>query len=857
MVAAESQDLVTRAQQWARELPQEKVYLHLDNTGYFKGETIWFKAYITRSDTERRGNLSSVLYVELLSPNGDIISKKKLYIKGGIGAGSITLDNAVMPTGFYEIRAYTRYMTNWGTNACYSRVIPIFQEPRVVGQYTPVLSKESSLLEPAIQDESKLFYPEGGYIVRGVPNRVAYSIHGERGVVDIPATQTSRSVELTIGGKTKTYKLPEFKNEGIAMRVDAISQDDILVDLWATPAMQGQALGYVLMNNGKVQYSGDITATEHQQITIPAEKVRDGVSQVTLFTTEGNIISERFIFRCPREEKTLRVRNMTKTLLPCGKVVMDIQADPYTSLSFSAMDAKTMANGQYGSIKTWMLLGSEVKGYIAHPEYYFESDDQEHRKAADLLMMVQGWRRYDWELMVGNKQFQNPQIIEEGLCFFGSVIPKKKRKQPLDGVKVTATLIGPDERFAVVSVTDTTGFYSMRLPDFMGTYIMNINTSIDGTKSEYRIPIERHFAPSPRPVSDEELTQFPLDTTHIFHWDIPEKDEYAWKKFLVKNGTVMQEVAVKGTQQNHYNWSAYTDESLAEKKAVLYYNCEEEAEAIADEGEDVPGLVTWLKAKNPIFSGNEPTDKLLWCTRDYRDLSDLGKSILNYYNTSTGTLSELEMESRTIRRNVVPAYEVSSNFQDATYYDTDAPTGWMYLWGDGLMIKNRPVVWIVNNHFATVTNFNRFKLDTNGMQEDVTDNRGRIVDMPVSLDEVKSLYVTDDLTSIRDHIRTSDLATINPMVVFCYTYRNKIVNKIKGTRYTHFQGYDPVEVFETEDYSDIPPVDDFRRTLFWEPNLWTDEDGHAQVEFWNNSTCTDMIISAEGITMDGKFVVGE
>lgn len=25
--------------------PQEKLYLHLDNTGYFIGETLWFKVY--------------------------------------------------------------------------------------------------------------------------------------------------------------------------------------------------------------------------------------------------------------------------------------------------------------------------------------------------------------------------------------------------------------------------------------------------------------------------------------------------------------------------------------------------------------------------------------------------------------------------------------------------------------------------------------------------------------------------------------------------------------------------------------------------------------------------------------------
>ena len=27
---------------FGHEVPQEKVYLHLDNTGYFKGEKLWF-----------------------------------------------------------------------------------------------------------------------------------------------------------------------------------------------------------------------------------------------------------------------------------------------------------------------------------------------------------------------------------------------------------------------------------------------------------------------------------------------------------------------------------------------------------------------------------------------------------------------------------------------------------------------------------------------------------------------------------------------------------------------------------------------------------------------------------------------
>ena len=53
--------------------PQEKVYLHFDNTGYFLGETMWFKAYVLRADDNRWTDMSRVLYVELLTPVGGAV----------------------------------------------------------------------------------------------------------------------------------------------------------------------------------------------------------------------------------------------------------------------------------------------------------------------------------------------------------------------------------------------------------------------------------------------------------------------------------------------------------------------------------------------------------------------------------------------------------------------------------------------------------------------------------------------------------------------------------------------------------------------------------------------------------------
>ncbi len=95
---------------------------------------------------------------------------------------------------------------------------------------------------------------------------------------------------------------------------------------------------------------------------------------------------------------------------------------------------------------------------------------------------------------------------------------------------------------------------------------------------------------------------------------------------------------------------------------------------------------------------------------------------------------------------------------------------------------------------------------------------------------------------------------MQPVVVYGFTHPSYL-RKQKGVRRTHYQGYNIPTKFEMEDYSVVPPVnDDFRRTLYWNPDVRTDKDGNATIEFWNNSTCRDMYISVEGMTEDGQFM---
>lgn len=107
---------VTNVEAFNRLYPQEKVYLHFDNTGYYVGERIWYKAYVLSSGTHQYSNYSGILYVELLSQEGQVLETQRLRIEDGSCHGSLELKPDYY-AGYYEVRAYTRYMLNFGNIA--------------------------------------------------------------------------------------------------------------------------------------------------------------------------------------------------------------------------------------------------------------------------------------------------------------------------------------------------------------------------------------------------------------------------------------------------------------------------------------------------------------------------------------------------------------------------------------------------------------------------------------------------------------------------------------------------------------------------------------------------------------------
>ena len=79
------------AQTFADAYPREKVHLHFDNTSYYAGDTIWFKAYVVTAENNQPSTISTPLYVELIDQMGYTTNKQIIKLENGEGYGQIPL----------------------------------------------------------------------------------------------------------------------------------------------------------------------------------------------------------------------------------------------------------------------------------------------------------------------------------------------------------------------------------------------------------------------------------------------------------------------------------------------------------------------------------------------------------------------------------------------------------------------------------------------------------------------------------------------------------------------------------------------------------------------------------------------
>ena len=1009
-----------RLTRFGKGIPQEKVYVHMDNNCYFLGDTIWFAAYTRRTDRDLPSGVSRLLYAELFNQDGYLVERKLIEMVGGRGSGCFALPDTLY-SGYYELRAYTRWQLNWGQyehphsvkveeefqslalakeyyrdyDKLYSRVFPVYDKPRTPGDYAHDMTLRP--LRRYFKDDEPepkfqvALYPEGGRLVGGVPCRMAFEgvdqegqtsrgrvvvrdkagtevAKGEaenrgRGVVEF-TPQVGQKYEVTFYSDSVNRKgqpivakatIADIQADGVSVR---LSQDaaQVQVRLDAAGAAAATQLGVTVMHQGVVerywkmengQWMADNapatdarieTKTDSRQSSIfnlQSSAFQPGVNQFTVFDAAGRIYADRlfFVLSDAQLQPTLAVSGAGQKYEPFSRILLNVKAQTGvpsgTPISLSVRDA-TYTDPVYdsGNILTEMLLASEIKGFVPNPEYFFEANDDVHRRALDLLMLTQGWRRFEWREMATPGVFELTHPNEQTQVLDGSVREYYAlRKENTVDMMVMAehmAFMGANEEgirdelqmtfgaHADLSFLDTESW--QQTMDRIGAADVEIEESSETTTDP---------TTEPSGSSDAAVTANTVDAPT---WLDPSQQNIGMSPFqgfrfnpsraFVSTGSTLSRsrssnqsqrvyyggVSTPQTSQNtdRPSWQRLLRDETRLKREVLVHAFFQQpgsegvvGEMTTDKGRfriTVPHFygecyfhlaasdtTKWRKGQRHqwVVVNDDEEDEF---QEFYVRLSFPYPRFIKPYSWYQCHLAPLASESlaqdrqdgfaldRNLKEVVIrskhgglrkfdpskPAFVVDAYEALNAAIDAGLNTGRFN--GSGQFVSN-----VARTYIGDMNMERRYEVETrhDGRNSTSNETTGQ-KDFYNYLYNLDKVYVYTDYSPRREGSTRFEQANQPKVTVDLRKNPDGGKNATFRDRYLILKGFAGEDDFYHPNYAGRKPaaegVKDYRRTLYWNPDLQLDADGQATVSFYNNGKETYIEVSAEGQGNDGTLL---
>ena len=877
---------------------QEKVYVHTDNECYFVGDTLWYKAYVVRADQLVPTDMSRILYVELLSPDGLLVERQNIIISPtGHTCGQFVLTDSLY-SGDYELRAYTRWMLNFNTghqrysqhdtwhfynkemaadffrtwDDLYSRVFPVYSKSEQPGDYDERRMYQRPKQDIPQPKKDKLlvtFYPEGGHLIAGVENRVAFEAvdqHGEavsikgvingengqsqtietehmgRGMFTITPSDKRLEAHFTFRGKKYDVSLPRAERQGVAM---CLNNNLLRIDAKDLPHDKDYAVSILCRGSLKYFERYDIA---NRQLEIPLDSLPTGVNELTLFDSDGRIWASRQFFVNHHDYDTALITPEeqmlpTKTYQPYERVEFPVVCQGVTApttISLSIRDRNTdEPTYNNGNLMTDMLLSSDLRGFIASPSYYFEADDATHRRHLDLLLMVQGWRKYKWKELADTAhvlryQPETTMTVEGMVCKMLNVeeVHPDELSAWQDAKVAGETTIEFDEDGGQVATTEYDNIE--RVNDNLGVNNKAVRRDVL-VEAEITVGTPTGGVQSAGSIQRTQKGHFIFEIPPFYGYGYLNLKAYSPSDSVKKNMASRQDSKV-------FNEKAYPDYFV--KRDIFFpmttqpysfyqqhmpdidmdmlidtlsiFSMENDVHQLANL--NVQGrrrgrrAIDWKKpafVMNAYDMYNELTDRGL--SFGYFDMRQFPLQVSRYLYGNMGRHRSYNIDGRlehyTYWRNYSPLSREAEEAETEGQYRANRTS--QYLYAHLLLSRLQDI---------------RVFSDYEPRNPDST-----MVERELSAD------VTVEMVPIPNDGRQ-------------VVYRD---------RHIVLQGFNEPEAFYQPDYSlrqpDSHPAD-YRRTLYWNPNAVTDEQGRFVATFYNNGKETRIRMSAAGVTGDGRLL---
>jgi len=348
---------------------------------------------------------------------------------------------------------------------------------------------KSTSNESAVQ-----FFPESGDLVNGISSRIGFkavssdglgirvsgyisnqnnvrmaefkSEHAGMGHFRLlPEVADNYTAHITFeDGSEKTYPLPKVKSSGYVLSVSNTDLDELKIRVSTNEtAKPDEEITLIAQSNGQVYFvSKNKLTSKTFNASIPKKRFPTGILQLTLFSAQNEPVAERLVFinhsdllqinmstDKPEYKKREKVKLTIDTKDPMGNPTLG-------SFSIAILDESKVPFNEADetTIMSNLLLSSDLKGFIEQPNYYFDEINEDKIRQLDILLLTQGWRRFEWKNMLSDNY---PTLVyqpETNLQVSGKVTSMAGK--PVIGGKVTLFSASGDV-FMLDTITNVNG----------------------------------------------------------------------------------------------------------------------------------------------------------------------------------------------------------------------------------------------------------------------------------------------------------------------------------------------------------------------------------------------------------------
>ncbi len=303
---------------------QEHIFVSVNSGVYYPGESIMFKALLLGNDMKIKTDGSRFFYLQLIDYAGKNISNYAFELHEGECSGHINIPST-LHTGIYTIRAYTRWMLNFGADNFFERPLMI-----VSPLENTVLSAESADSLPV------RFYPQCGRIISGVNNKILVRLNprhqgqiqklkiidNKGNIIDtcridpngtgiIYLTPEAEHVYYASDTDPKSnigvVPLPECTDKGFVLQLSN-DENSLKINVCAGSMQQiVENLQIVMLSEstGKIINLPVNMNSREQLISIPLANISEGLHQILLFEGQNTILSQSTWYKKEQSENNL------------------------------------------------------------------------------------------------------------------------------------------------------------------------------------------------------------------------------------------------------------------------------------------------------------------------------------------------------------------------------------------------------------------------------------------------------------------------------------------------------------------------------------------------------------------------